>query len=236
MTDTRRPFWVDALILTLAGVLFVTMIGLGNWQMRRLAWKLDLIEQVQTRAFGDPVPAPLAPDTPEYLRVRASGTYDHAATLRIKAVTEVGAGFWIMTPLQTADQTLWINRGFVPTGLDANDWTQPAGQVQITGLVRADQPGGTLLESNAPGDQRWVSADLALMSSAAGISDAQTGYFIDDAANGGPDVWPRGGLTRLEFRNTHMVYAITWYAMAIMFLAAIVGVVWLRIKGQGLKT
>jgi len=37
MTDTRRPFWVDALILTLAGVLFVTMIGLGNWQMRRLA-------------------------------------------------------------------------------------------------------------------------------------------------------------------------------------------------------
>ncbi|WP_394155144.1 SURF1 family protein [Loktanella salsilacus] len=230
--DTRRPFWVDALILILAGGLFAAMIGLGNWQMHRLAWKLDLIEQVQTLAFGDPVPAPTAADAPEYLRVQARGEFDHSAAIRIKAVTEVGAGFWVMTPLQTADQTIWINRGFVPSGLNADDWTQPGGQVQVTGLVRADQPGGTLLESNKPGENRWVSADLTVMSNAANIGNAQLGYFIDDEADGGADVWPRGGLTRLEFRNSHLAYAITWYAMALMFFAAIVGVIWSRIKGR----
>ena len=231
MSDARRPLWVDVTILALAGVLFATMISLGNWQVRRLAWKVDLIEQVDARAFGDPVPAPRDPDTPEYLRVVTEGIYDHDATLRIKAVTEIGPGWWIMTPLETANQVVWINRGFAPTGEAGQQLTRPEGVVQVTGLVRADQPGGTLLENNDPEAQRWVSADLAEMSREAGITDAQTGYFIDDEANSGPAVWPRGGLTRLEFRNTHLVYAITWYMMAALFFVAMAYVVWTRTLG-----
>ena len=223
MNAARRPVWVDATILLLAGVMFVSMIALGNWQMRRLAWKLDLIESVQTRAFGDPVPAP-QDAAPEYLRVFATGTFAHDQSLRIKAVTEIGPGYWIMTPLVTDGMILWINRGFVPNTLEQGAWERPQGQQRVTGLVRLDQPGGTLLERNQPDTGRWVSADLSEM------SRAQTAYFIDSEATGAD--WPRGGLTRLTFRNTHLVYALTWYAMAALFFVAMGYVIRGRLTGS----
>lgn len=229
MSAARRPVWVDATILLLAGVMFVSMIALGNWQMRRLAWKLDLIESVQTRAFGDPVPAP-QDAAPEYLRVFATGTFAHDQSLRIKAVTEIGPGYWIMTPLMTDGMILWINRGFVPNTLEQGAWQLPQGQQRVTGLVRLDQPGGTLLERNQPDTGRWVSADLSEMSRAAGLENAQTAYFIDSEATGAD--WPRGGLTRLTFRNTHLVYALTWYAMAALFFVAMGYVIRGRLTGS----
>ncbi|MEM5478047.1 SURF1 family cytochrome oxidase biogenesis protein [Pacificibacter sp. AS14] len=223
MSDTRRPIWVDVTILLLAGIMLVGMIVLGNWQVRRLAWKLDLIEAVETRAFGEPAAAPNG-GAPEYLRIFTSGILIHDKSLRVKAVTEIGPGFWIMTPLETAGKTIWINRGFVPSTLNQDQWTRPEGQVEVIGLARLDQPGGTLLERNQPETGRWVSADLVEMSRAVGLDNVQTGYFIDAEATPAPP-WPRGGLTRLAFQNTHLIYALTWYAMAALFLGAIIYVV-----------
>ena len=100
----------------------------------------------------------------------------------------------------------------------------------MTGLVRLDQPGGTLLERNQPDTGRWVSADLSEMSRAAGLRQAQTAYFIDSEATGAD--WPRGGLTRLTFRNTHLVYALTWYAMAALFFVAMGYVIRGRLTGS----
>ena len=41
-------------------------------------------------------------------------------------------------------------------------------------------------------------------------------YFIDAEASAQPDSLPIGGLTVIKFRDTHMVYALTWYALAAM--------------------
>jgi surfeit locus 1 family protein len=218
-------------ILVLAGMMFLSMIALGNWQMRRLAWKLNLIESVETRAYGDPVPAPQGA-APEYLRVFAKGTFAHDLSLRVKAVTELGPGYWIMTPLRTSDTVIWINRGFVPNAIEQDVWSTPQQPIEVIGLVRLDQPGGTLLESNQPATARWVSADLTEMSRAVGLENAQAAYFID-AERTGPDAsWPRGGLTRLTFRNTHLIYALTWYAMAALFGAAMGYVIRERLKAS----
>ena len=58
-------------------------------------------------------------------------------------------------------------------------------------------------------------------------------YFIDaDATNVAPDA-PVGGLTVVSFPNNHLVYAITWYALAALVAAAAVWRVWVsRIAPQ----
>lgn len=229
MSAARRPVWVDVTILMLAMVMFASMIALGNWQVRRLAWKLDLIETVETRTRSDPVPAPLG-EALDYQRVFATGSFAHEQSLRIKAVTDLGPGYWIMTPLITPDIAIWINRGFVPNTLGQGDWDTPDGPVVINGLVRPTQPNGTLLENNRPETGRWVSADLPEMSRAVGLDNAQDAYFIDADASGTESRWPRGGLTRLTFRNTHLMYALTWYAMAALFFVAMVYVVRDRLR------
>ncbi|MEG1455521.1 MAG: SURF1 family protein, partial [Comamonas sp.] len=53
-------------------------------------------------------------------------------------------------------------------------------------------------------------------------------YFIDAGRPGQPvaaDTWPRPGMTVIAFHNSHLVYALTWYGMALMVVVAAVVVV-----------
>lgn len=198
--------------------------------MRRLDWKTALIEAVETRAYGVEQPVPVQgfeADTHSYLRVKTYGRLQNETSLRVKALTELGAGHWRMTPLLTAEGVIWINRGFIPSGLSDDEMFQPSGEVEITGLLRTSEPDGTVLERNKPAQNRWVSRDVAAMSEASGLSAA--GPFFIDADHMGPvTAWPRGGLTILDFRNSHLSYALTWYALAALLAIA---VLW-RVKAQ----
>jgi len=229
----HRPLWVDVTILTAAAVVFLTMLSLGNWQVQRLQWKTDLIETVEARAFGDPVEAPfsdVSDDTHAYLRVTTEpGVFLHDRSQRVKALTELGPGSWLMTPLQTDTRIIWINRGFVPTGSTATEWTAPGDTVSITGLLRVTEPGGTVLEKNDPEAGRWFSRDVLALSDDAGLGRT-AGYFIDAEHAGPDDSWPRGGLTQVNFRNAHLSYALTWYAMAALFLGGMVFVIRDRVR------
>ncbi|MET0271314.1 MAG: SURF1 family cytochrome oxidase biogenesis protein, partial [Sphingomonas sp.] len=39
-------------------------------------------------------------------------------------------------------------------------------------------------------------------------------FFVDADAAPNPGGWPVGGLTVVAFRNSHLVYALTWFALA----------------------
>ncbi|MEM9224421.1 MAG: SURF1 family protein [Pseudomonadota bacterium] len=230
--QTKRPLWLDITILVFAAAVFVSLILLGNWQVHRLAWKLDLIEAVDTRAFGDPVAAPSGPvnaDDHAYLRVATSGIFRHDLSRKVKAVTALGAGFWVMTPLDAGSQRVWINRGFVPQLMAREEWAEPEGLRTVAGLLRMTEPGGTLLERNNPAENRWYSRDVAALSAGASLT-ATEDYFIDADHALGPNAWPRGGLTVVSFRNPHLSYAITWYAMATLLLAGMAYVIWDRFR------
>lgn len=230
--ENKRPVWVDVVILACAAGLFVALISLGNWQLRRLSWKLDLIEAIDTRAFGDPVAAPrgeVSRDDDAYQRVTVNGTFRHDLTQRVKALTELGAGDWVLAPLADDDWTVWINRGFVPQGLPPQEWTNPAGPQEVVGLLRITEPGGTLLETNDPAAGRWYSRDVAALSQNAGLSDGAP-YFVDAEHQLAEAAWPRGGLTNVSFRNPHLSYALTWYAMAALLLFGVGYAVWDRMR------
>ncbi len=224
VTGARPPRWLRLSALVLAGCALVTFIVLGNWQLRRLDWKLNLMDAVETRAFQAPVTLPPEPITAEehaYLRVALSGSYRHQHSQRVKALTELGGGSWLLTPLESERGYVWINRGFVPSGTDVSDWTQPQGVQQITGLLRMSEPGGTLLEDNQPELDRWVSRDIEALQAASGLYGPDQ-FFIDADHQGESGSWTRGGMTRLRFRNNHLSYALTWYAMALGLAAALI--------------
>ena len=45
----------------------------------------------------------------------AEGTLLREHEIFVQALTELGAGYWVLTPLQRENgELLWINRGFVP--------------------------------------------------------------------------------------------------------------------------
>lgn len=211
-------------------VLAVAFLGLGTWQVQRLFWKLDLIERVDARAHADALPAPgpaewadITVEKDEYRHVVANGAFRHDREVLVQAVTTLGAGFWVVTPLQRLDgTTLLINRGFVPE--DRRDPASRAtvetpGPVEVKGLLRITEPGGAFLRANAPGNDRWYSRDVAAIAAAKGLENVAP-YFIDADSTPNPGGLPVGGLTVIRFHNSHLIYAVTWYFLAAMSAGA----------------
>lgn len=235
-------------MLAIVGVaLFVSFLGLGSWQLQRRAWKLDLIERVNERVRAAPVAAPAHGEWPqvsaqqhEYLPVTLSGQFLPRKTVLTQAVTELGAGFWVLTPLQAADgsQTL-VNRGFIPSS-ERQAWQPDTSAVAdapqtVTGLLRMTEPGGGFLRENDAAQQRWFSRDVAAIAAAQGL-DRAAPYFIDAGRPGqavAAQTWPRPGMTVISFHNSHLVYALTWFGMAAMVVAAAAVVVrWEKRRSQ----
>ena len=167
----------------------------------------------------------------EYRRVRLTGTFDHRKETLVQALTERGGGFWVLTPLHTPQGTVLINRGFVPP--DRRDpRSRSAGQlhgaVAVTGLMRASEPKGGFLRANDPLADRWHSRDVAAIARARNLGNVAP-FFVDADASPNPGGYPVGGLTMVRFRNTHLVYALTWFALAALSGAA--AVLALRMRG-----
>ena len=225
----RRSAAVPVVLGVLGVLVFAALVALGTWQVRRLYWKLDLIERVDRRVHAEPVASPgadrwdrLTRQSDEYRHVRLTGIFLPQSTTLVQAVTDLGSGFWILTALRTAEgNVVLINRGYVPSVATAAPFktSQPAtgpDRVTVTGLLRMNEPGGGFLRKNDPAVDRWYSRDVVAIAAARGLSHAAP-YFIDqDAALDAPGKYPVGGLTVVSFPNNHLVYALTWYALALM--------------------
>jgi surfeit locus 1 family protein len=273
----------SALVLVVAGtlaiLLFVTFVALGTWQLKRRVWKLDLIARVEQRVHAPPVAAPgpaqwpkVSAATDEYRHVTVTGTFlDESQTL-VQAVTELGAGYWVLTPLRATDGSMvLVNRGFIPaddrdriarvaiqpdtvggtigargatdsasggaagTVFDgASGRTDMPASTTVTGLLRMTEPRGAFLRHNDAAANHWYSRDVQAIAAARGLTHVAP-YFIDAEAARPSDVAPGhvpiGGLTVIAFHNSHLVYAITWYTLALM----VAGAIWLGIRSEPRK-
>lgn len=230
---SRSPLTLAVLGL-LAAIGVAALTALGIWQLERRIWKLDLIDRVDQRVYAAPVAAPGPAAWPAvnatddaYRRVRVSGEFLNDRETLVQAVTEFGGGFWVLTPLRTdAGFTVLVNRGFVPPDR-RNPALRAAGQITgkttVTGLMRMTEPKGAFLRANRPAGDHWYSRDVAAIAAARGLSDAAP-YFIDADAGVASDNAPRGGLTIIAFPNNHLVYALTWFTLALMLAAAAIRV------------
>lgn len=195
------------------------LIGLGVWQLQRRTWKLALIAHTEAMLASPPVAAPGPPQWRAvgvgdlYRPVTASGRYRTDADTYVQAVTDFGGGYWVLSPFDTnRGFTVLVNRGFVPENLRGK--APPSALPQtIRGLLRLSEPGGGFLRRNDPAGDRWYSRDVAAIAAARRLGRIAP-YFIDASA---PHTgWPRGGLTVVRFRNTHLVYALTWFGLALL--------------------
>jgi surfeit locus 1 family protein len=223
-----RRFIIFVLISLLGIAVFA---ALGVWQLERRVWKLALIDRVEQRVHASPVAVPGPTVWPsvnraddEYRVVRVTGRFANDRETLVEATTDRGMGYWVMTPLESSDRfTVLVNRGFVPS--DRRDpATRAAGQIKgettVTGLMRMTEPRGTLLRANDPAANRWYSRDVQAIAMARGLKNIAP-YFIDADATPNPGDLPVGGLTVISFYNHHLLYAVTWFGLALMSAAAL---------------
>lgn len=232
---TKGLFGLTA--FTLAGL--AVLIGLGLWQLNRLAWKEGLIAQIEARAKAEPITLDEAialveeERDPSYYRVHVEGRFHHPRELYLYALSLDGQPGWrVITPLQTVDgDVVLVDRGFVPDSL-RDPSSRALGQFQevvtVTGLVRMPERPGVFTPENEPRANRWFWRDLLGMTRSMfpSATTVVAPFFLEAEDSDVPGGWPEGGQTRLTLPNNHLQYALTWFALALVLAVAYGAYVW----------
>lgn len=227
----NKPTLKQVLPLLCAFLLFASFVALGTWQVQRLYWKRALIERVEQRVHAPPVDVPepaqwnkVSAESDEYRHVGVRGIFLDELSTQVLASTVLGRGHWVMTPLRMDNgRIIYINRGFIPYNAKA---CKSSDNQEVTGLLRMSEPGGTLLHSNQPALQQWYSRDIGAFAASNNLNNVAP-FFIDAGADTisyqtETDCHnPVAGLTVIGFNNNHLVYAVTWYTLALMIIGAV---------------
>jgi len=229
-----RLFWpACATALTCA-----VLVGLGVWQLHRLAEKESLIARIEARAKAPPAPLPdeaswpaLRPEAYEYCHVEIEGNFDHAKETLVFRATGGGTtgvnepGFLVLTPLRLrAGAYVIVNRGFVPAELKDRT-TRFAGEIsnetRVTGLMRAPETRSFFTPRDDPEKGLFFTSDPISIASRLGLENSAP-FLVDADDLTIPGGWPKGGTTELALRNNHLAYALTWFCLAFACLAVFV--------------
>lgn len=219
-------------ILIAATLGVALLLGLGAWQLQRLAWKEALIAERDARLVAAPVSldealAAFDADRPvEFMKVRAQGTFQNEAELFV-LTTEGGVpGFQVVTPFASRDGVVvLVDRGFIPEPLKdpkRRPESRPSGELEITGVVRRHVGGrGSFAPDNDTVDNIWYWWDIPAMLAFAKVApDQRVAPFVLHLlpVAGGAKTLPSPVATDEDLVNNHLQYALTWFSLAALLI------------------
>ena len=228
---------------------FVTLLGLGTWQLQRLAWKQDLIAQAESRPARpvEPLEALVAEagleailgsyadddhsgaiDALSYRRASLTGRFIGDPVRVFTTLSDAngayeGPGYWIMQGFETRSSIVFVNRGFIPFQLPPSVTVRaaPVGQVRFEGLVRPDDPPDLFTPAPDYAAGLLYRRSVPQLMQATGVSVVLP-ITIDMPASVLPGL-PQAGETKFSFSNRHFEYMLTWYGLAAALVVVVVG-------------
>jgi surfeit locus 1 family protein len=211
---------------------FVTCIALGTWQVQRKAWKEALIGTLEQRLSAPALALPpreqwgrldLAED--EFRHVKFSAAFVPGAEALVYASSSAlrsdvsGPGYWVLAPARLAAGGLVVvNRGFVPEGRQ-DPATRTAGEIagsaELVGVMRWPETRGAFSPKDEPARNLWFVRDPVGIASAKGWGDVAP-FVVELESPQPPGGLPRAGTLKVNLRNEHLQYAITWYGLGLV--------------------
>lgn len=231
-----RPLLVPAIFVLGVGSI---LVGLGVWQLHRLAWKDAIVARIEarTRAAPQPLPPParwdeLKPQDYEYRRVEQHGQFDNAKEAYILRASADGPVYHVITPLKLdGGGTVLVDRGSVPAERRdpaTRQAGQPKGEVTVTGLMRPPEDRNAFTPPDVPQKNEFYTRDPTEIAAHFGLVDAAP-FVVDADATPNPGGWPKGGDTIVDVPNNHFSYALTWFGLALGLLTVFVSFAWKRL-------
>lgn len=196
-------------LMTLVGL--AILIGLGSWQLERLAWKEGLIDKIRLREQTEPMLLDAAAalhaagQDLEYTRVRARGRLLNDRALFYFAHEKDGPGAHVYVPMQTPDGAIVIvNRGFLPDSQRSPFIAaarMPGPETEVLGLLRRPGIKGWFVPDNNIEKNQWYWRDLPGMAKAMTTGSGQkvVPFFLDAVAADAPaPAEPKAGAPSLR--------------------------------------
>lgn len=203
------------------------LLGLGVWQMQRLAWKSGIIGTIQARMSLPPTILPPAPtaEGDAYRAIALNGAFLPGELHVLTSTRAGGPGFRIIAPYAHLNRRILVDRGFVPQAL--KDAARPAGAAAIQGhLVWPDETDGFTPEPDLA-ENFWFARDVVRMAATLGTEPLMV-QLSEPAGEAAPQPIP----VTPNIRNAHLQYAVTWFCLAFVW-AGMSGYWALHIRRRG---
>jgi surfeit locus 1 family protein len=200
------------LILGVSGC--AVLIGLGLWQVDRLAWKQEILVEIDDRLSAAPVPLTrfVNEQSDEYSRVSVIGTPSGEELHVLVSGTEAGTGYRVISRFDTDLGPILVDQGLL--ALDNKDAAPLRVQMRLVGtlLWPDDQNDSTPAPDLAA--NIWFARNVETMSTAL---DTQPLMIVaSQTSPADPRLTPLP-VNTASIKNDHFEYAVTWFLLAIVW-------------------
>ena len=193
--------------------IILTLLSLGFWQIYRLNWKLELIEQIENSLKNDPVELSNV-EKKNYLRIKTSGDIDFDKQIYLYNLNDAGKpGFEVINPIKIGDDNYLMNRGWIPFEKKDLPEINLVDQNQIVGTLMLQTKPSTFKPENDIEKNYWFTLNREDISKFTGRNFSEYVIYL----NGDYKI-PKPRVITAKISNNHKKYAITWFSMAISIL------------------
>ncbi len=193
--------------------IILTLLSLGFWQIYRLNWKLEIIEQIENSLKNDPVELSNIKKI-NYLRIKTSGDIDFDKQIYLYNLNDAGKpGFEVINPIKIGDENYLVNRGWIPFEKKDLPEINLVDQNQIVGTLMLQTKPSTFKPENDIEKNYWFTLDREDILKFTGRNFSEYVIYL----NGDYKI-PKPRVITAKISNNHKKYAITWFSMAISIL------------------
>ena len=193
--------------------IILTLLSLGFWQIYRLNWKLELIEQIENSLKTDPVELSNI-EKKNYLRIKTSGDIDFDKQIYLYNLNDTGKpGFEVINPIKIGDENYLMNRGWIPFEKKDLPEINLVDQNQIVGTLMLQSKSSLFKPENDIEKNYWFTLDREDILKFTSRNFSEYVIYL----NGDYKI-PKPRVITAKISNNHKKYAITWFSMAISIL------------------
>ena len=193
--------------------IILTLLSLGFWQIYRLNWKLELIEQIENSLKNDPVELSNI-EKRNYLRIKISGDIDFDKQIYLYNLNDAGKpGFEVINPIKIGDENYLMNRGWIPFEKKDLPEINLVDQNKIVGTLMLQTKASTFKPKNDIEKNYWFTLNREDILKFTGKNFSEYVIYL----NGDYKI-PKPRVITAKISNNHKKYAITWFSMAISIL------------------
>ena len=186
------------------------LLSLGFWQLYRLNWKLNLINEIENSLKNDPVELSKI-NKKNYLRIKTSGEIDFDKQIYLYNLNESGKpGFEVINPIVIDNQNFLINRGWIKFDQKNNSQINSFNQENIIGTLKLQSKASSFKPENDLKKNYWFTLNRDDIFSFTGKRFSNYIIYLN-----GDYESPKPKEITANISNNHKKYAITWFSMAI---------------------
>ncbi|WP_435085525.1 SURF1 family protein [Candidatus Pelagibacter bacterium nBUS_33] len=193
--------------------IILVLISLGSWQLYRLNWKLNLIEEIENSLIKNPTELSTI-NKKNFLRIKTSGEIDFDKQIYLYNLNESGKpGFEVINPILINNENYLINRGWIPFDKKNQPEIDLIDEDKIVGTLKLQSKANSFKPDNDIDKNYWFTLDREDVFKYTGKNFSNFVIYL----NGDYKI-PKPKVITANISNNHKKYAITWFSMAISIL------------------